>query len=94
MYRKQCLLCGKTFGAKSKNRKYCSKKCKHEAIQRHRKKNEQLCWECKRATGGCTWSDKLLPVEGWDATPTIIKDSEIGEIPSFQIKHCPQFVWG
>lgn len=28
---------------------------------------EQPCWTCKKATGGCNWSNRLEPVEGWEA---------------------------
>ena len=24
-----------------------------------------LCWDCENATGGCCWSEKLIPVNGW-----------------------------
>ena len=30
---------------------------------------QQLCWDCASACGGCEWSDHLEPVPGWDATP-------------------------
>lgn len=47
-------------------------------------KSHQLCWGCQNATNnGCSWSHKLIPVEGWDATPTEI---------SYEIRSCPQFI--
>lgn len=94
MYKFQCKICGKTFVTKSANRKYCCKKCRQEARRQWYDENDQLCYKCKNATGGCPWSDNFLPVKGWDAEPTVIKDSIIGDIPSFKIKHCPQFIWG
>ena len=55
--------------------------------------NEQLCYRCQNACGGCSWSREFQPVEGWDAKPTIINgDGE--EIPSFEIKKCPMFIEG
>lgn len=94
MYKYICVNCGKSFATKSKMRKYCSKKCKIEAIKRKREENDQICYTCKNATGGCLWSKYFLPIKGWDADPTIIKDSEIGEIPSFKIKSCPNYIFG
>ena len=63
--------------------------------KQRREENEQLCWKCKKACGGCSWSDNLTPVDGWDATPTIVKDS-MGDFESFKIKKCPEFIeeWG
>lgn len=29
-----------------------------------------LCWSCKNACGGCSWSKSFAPVEGWTARPT------------------------
>lgn len=49
---------------------------------------EQVCWNCKKATGGCSWVDDFKPVDGWDATPTMVDDME----ESFEIKSCPEFV--
>lgn len=32
-------------------------------------RKQTLCWTCQRATGGhgCSWADRLLPVDGWQA---------------------------
>ena len=51
--------------------------------------DEQICWRCIYATGGCSWSDKLKPVSGWDAT----KITKCG-METYQIKSCPQFERG
>ena len=48
---------------------------------------EQICWNCRKATGGCSWADDFKPVEGWEARPTMIDDME----QSFEIKSCPEF---
>ncbi len=55
-----------------------------------KKCDEQLCWKCKKATGGCSWSAFFVPVENWVATPTVIIDDE-GEIRSYKITACPLF---
>ncbi len=50
-----------------------------------------LCWGCKKALGGCSWSKrKGKPVEGWDAEPTIVKD-EMGDFESYLVKSCPEY---
>lgn len=48
---------------------------------------KQACWDCKKATGGCSWVDDFKPIEGWDARPTIVDDLE----QSYEIKSCPEF---
>ena len=49
-----------------------------------------LCWDCKNATGSCSWSEDLKPIKGWKATPTLIK-SHNGDYPSYIIFECPEF---
>lgn len=48
-----------------------------------------LCWDCAKATdGGCTWSEKHEPVDGWDA-------DETGN--GYMVGRCPEFeriTWG
>ncbi len=53
---------------------------------------ETLCWSCQNFSK-CSWS-RGVPVENWDATPTIIKDNSnnvIKEIHSYCVHSCPQF---
>ena len=90
---KRCEFCGKTFVTKSEQRIYCTDSCKRAMTKKKREEFGQLCWRCSKACGGCLWSDKDLPVLGWDATPTIIKDSE-GDFTSYRIKKCPEFIYG
>jgi hypothetical protein len=59
---------------------------------------QQLCWDCASACGGCEWSDHLKPVPGWDATPTsrVLKVGGKGKggtrvASSFVIHYCPKF---
>lgn len=52
-----------------------------------------LCWDCAKATGGCSWSDRLTPVEGWTAVPRRIASHEIpGMDSSYHVAACPEFV--
>ena len=45
---------------------------------------EQLCWSCSKACGGsdCSWANKLQPVEGWEAEPSIV---------TYRIIECPLY---
>lgn len=56
-------------------------------------KEDQLCWDCKRAIGLCPWSQKGEAVEGWTAEKTLIPNGEISEFtPSYKITKCPLFI--
>lgn len=68
-------------------------------IVRHNQ-NNQLCWDCARATGFCNWSRDLKPVEGWTARPTMIRHMSRGGCfnnalcitNSYKVKDCPLFI--
>lgn len=47
----------------------------------------KMCFECIYATGGCTWSDRFIPVEG-------SKTAAGKEVGWLQILECPQFEKG
>lgn len=49
-----------------------------------------LCWGCKKATGGCSWSRFSEPVEGWQADATTISGSHM-PMKSFIVRACPEF---
>lgn len=53
---------------------------------------DTLCWFCERACGGCSWSDKLEPVAGWNAEKTKILITKGTNIDSFIVKDCPLFI--
>lgn len=54
------------------------------------KRHCTLCYYCAKATtGGCSWSKKFIPVEGWKAKPTILDG---GRTHSFEVFRCPEFV--
>ena len=55
--------------------------------------SDTLCWGCQNFSK-CSWS-RGVPIEGWDATPTIINEIHNGNVvntPSFCVHSCPQFV--
>ena len=59
-----------------------------------KEKSQQLCWDCAKATGRCSWSRRLEPVPGWTATK-VERLSHTGEIvEGTQITACPEFVKG
>lgn len=46
-----------------------------------------ICWDCKKAIGGCSWSNYFIPVKGWTAKPT----TKTGGIASYLVIDCPSF---
>ena len=57
-------------------------------------KREQLCCTCNKACGGCSWSKRFEPVAGWDAVPTVIRQSRCPDVHSFSIMKCPEYEMG
>lgn len=58
------------------------------------KKHKQLCWNCEKACGRCSWSKSFTPVPGWKAIPTKIQadnHSRYSHVDSFDIYECPEF---
>ena len=61
-----------------------------------------ICWKCKNAVPdgkyGCSWSRRFQPVEGWDAKPTLVKNTShrkgFGSVHfnSYRVKGCPKFI--
>lgn len=54
-----------------------------------------ICFNCQRALGGCSWSKSFIPVEGWTATPTTTSGCNGGKvtrIETFDIRACPLFL--
>lgn len=64
-------------------------------------KPRTLCEVCENACGGCSWSEKGVqqPVEGWDAIPTVIDNSNDAKhgrqngllVESYIVLRCPEF---
>ena len=51
----------------------------------------QLCWLCAKAGGGCAWSDRFEPVDGWTARPTRLRlEGKLGR-DSYEVVQCPEF---
>ena len=57
--------------------------------------NNQLCWDCEKAYGQCSWLKNFKPVKGWVAKPnkikTCTKDGGFYYIESYLIEKCPLF---
>ena len=62
---------------------------------------DTLCWRCANAhpnlekTRGCSWSRKLIPVEGWKAEKTTVycqrrEGRKLDE--SYIVRSCPEFI--
>lgn len=58
--------------------------------KKHFQKTHTLCWDCANATGGCPWSQRGIPVKGWAAEPTKIRNMQ-GRISSYRVNWCPLF---
>ena len=52
------------------------------------KTKESLCATCMNID--CSWHEWFEPVEGWTATPTIIKD-KVRPMQSYQVTACPLY---
>lgn len=59
---------------------------------------DSLCWKCKNALKGCSWSKDFIPVPGWKARPTVIYypksvNNKIvrGIDKSYHVESCPQY---
>ena len=68
--------------------------------------NANICIDCKRALGGCSWSEididtkkvRFEPIPGWTAKKSSIGNQQVGKhkrrIETYHITACPQFVRG
>ena len=92
----QCRGCGKKFIYTGKQRTYCSGECEYIAKSTDKRKghtqSKQICWTCKNACGGCSWSSELKPVKGWKAKPTNIKCEDGRTARSYKITFCPEYI--
>ena len=86
--------CGKTRVVLARNlRGAYSCGCKARRKADRRPGHPQPCWTCRNYAGGCSWSQKYPePVKGWDATPTTKYQGNAGEVTSFAIHYCPEYV--
>lgn len=62
-----------------------------------KKAHIQPCWTCKWAVNPrgnpCPWSENFSPVDGWSATPIIVKGI-YKAFPSYRIEKCPLYEAG
>ena len=50
-----------------------------------------ICWDCAKYCGLCSWSKDAVPVEGWNAVPTVKKPYHGEPLESFLVLNCPEF---
>ncbi len=58
---------------------------------------QTLCWCCAKAVnGGCSWSNKFEPVDGWRAEPSTVRSNITGtpRVATWLVIECPEFVEG
>lgn len=53
----------------------------------------QLCWTCKKACGGCSWSSRFEPVPGWTAVAVAMRyrDGKTRDVDTYSITACPEY---
>lgn len=64
-----------------------------QSVGNNGKPHVQPCTTCKNFAGGCEWSERFEPVEGWVAEPTIIGRYSY-TIDSYRIISCPKYERG
>ncbi len=90
---KICPVCKRFFEIRSAA-KFCSTVCKKKTKPKRKKHRETLCWTCKNAVLGCSWSKNFTPVEGWEAVPTKVRGNlELDEwLDSYLVISCPKYI--
>ena len=76
--------------------------CNENSLRRYEgyefpERSDTLCWECKKATGYCSWSHCLEPVEGWTAIKANsprYNGEKLRNKPSYIVIDCPEFEEG
>lgn len=58
-----------------------------------RRKQDTICWNCKKSGGLCSWSSSYIPVKGWETNETWVKVPE-KIVPSYCVITCPEFEEG
>lgn len=83
----KCVSCGEIIPEGRQVCPQCEKR--HSAIIKHQR--QTLCWKCKRLD--CSWMRNLIPVPGWTAEPSQIKNqnSNVRSLKSYFVKACPLF---
>ena len=67
-------------------------------IPTHKPHKDQPCWTCTKSCGGCSWSARFEPVEGWEAKETAIHHGfyhgKARDEASYAIIRCPEYERG
>lgn len=88
----KCKNCGKEF-YKKRGAAYCSRACKKQATEKRLSSALTLCWSCDNACGRCEWSAFFIPVKGWNAERSEIKNLHKGTAyESYHVYECPKYV--
>ena len=104
----KCKYCGKEFTTTKIAQKFCSEKCRYTLSQlkrcekagyeykNNKRWNEQPCWDCKNACGGCSWSKNFTPVNGWVVEKVPFKSGLLDNSNDYTYKifECPEFTKG
>lgn len=61
-------------------------------MSRGKGSGQSICWDCANATGNCSWSAALEPVEGWKVKKGKRIASDGIEYTAHTVLACPQFV--
>ena len=71
------------------------------ALQKYNQSGANICFDCEKACGGCSWSafdpetDKVRfePVPGWTAEKTLLRGGHSGQyFETYHITACPEYV--
>lgn len=56
---------------------------------------ETLCWSCRNACGGCSWSSRFEPVKDWKAQETLYgmtgTNGRYVKKHTYRVISCPKF---
>ena len=55
------------------------------------KRANTICWHCAKACGGCPWSARSEPIEGWTAEHSLIQMETGRYADTYEVIACPQF---
>lgn len=53
---------------------------------------DTLCWTCQKFGGGCSWSQKFIPVKGWVAEQHDLKIAGGKFVDSYRVIKCPEYL--
>ena len=69
-----------------------------EALRPRNVESKQPCWTCKKACGGCSWTEvgpdgkvKFDPIPGWSAEKSVRSRDGKTLMESYQINYCPEY---